>query len=39
MHEKNQESLILALRNTSVFPHATDRWQLTNTQVEMAVLH
>jgi len=38
MHENSQQSLILALRNLSVFPHATDDWQLIETHISWVVL-
>lgn len=38
MHQENQQSLIHALRNPSVFPHATDDWQLIETHISWVVL-
>ena len=38
MHHENQQSLILALRNPSVFPHATYGWQLIETHISWVVL-
>tara|TARA_R110001599_G_scaffold183562_1_gene376847 strand:+ start:10359 stop:11930 length:1572 start_codon:yes stop_codon:yes gene_type:complete len=38
MHEENQQTLILALRNPSVFPHASDCWQLIETHISWVVL-
>jgi len=38
MHNENQQSLILALQNPSVFPHATDSWELIETHISWVVL-
>lgn len=38
MHDYNQQSLIRALQNPSVFPHATDRWQLIETHISWVIL-
>jgi aminoglycoside phosphotransferase family enzyme/predicted kinase len=38
MHENEQQSLVLALRNLSLFPHATDDWQLIETHISWVVL-
>ena len=38
MHKNEQQSLVLALRNLSLFPHATDDWQLIETHISWVVL-
>ena len=38
MHEESQQSLIRALRNPAVFPHAADNWQLIETHISWVIL-
>lgn len=38
MHEESQRSLVVALQNPSVFPHAADNWQLIETHISWVIL-